>query len=133
MKIEVEPRNALGGELKPCCVSPPTGYYRDGYCRVDVLDPGIHAVCAVMTEAFLEYSFDRGNDLMSARPEAGFAGLRPGDRWCLCAARWAEALSAGVAPPLLLEATHEAILEYVGLEELRVFAWVKGKSYSGLS
>jgi uncharacterized protein (DUF2237 family) len=99
-----------------------TGFLRDGYCRSDVRDPGQHTVCAEVTEAFLDYTRGKGNDLSTPRPEFGFAGLRPGDRWCLCAARWAEALEAGVAPPVVLEACDERALELIPLEVLREHA-----------
>jgi len=95
-----------------------TGFFRDGQCNTDAEDVGVHAVCAQMTEAFLEFSRVRGNDLLTPRPEFGFPGLKPGDRWCLCALRWKEAMTAGYAPPVILRATHEAVLEYVSLEEL---------------
>ena len=103
-------RNVLGGALLPCSVAPLTGFFRDGCCNTGPGDFGLHVVCAEMTEEFLAFSRGVGNDLSTPRPEYGFAGLRPGDRWCLCAARWEEARLAGVAPPVLLEATHEAAL-----------------------
>ncbi len=103
-------RNVLGGVLLPCSVAPLTGFYRDGCCNTGPGDVGLHVVCADVTEEFLAFSRAVGNDLSTPRPEYGFAGLKPGDRWCLCAARWEEARHAGVAPPVLLEATHEAAL-----------------------
>lgn len=112
-------RNVLGGELVECSGDPLTGFYRDGCCRVGPDDLGVHSVCARMTEAFLDFSRRRGNDLSSPVPVAGFPGLRPGDRWCLCASRWLEAHDAGCAPPVILEATHEATLELIDLETLR--------------
>lgn len=115
-------RNVLGSELEPCCHDPMTGFYRDGYCRVGPEDLGVHAVCTQVTEDFLAFSRRRGNDLTTPLPEAGFPGLRPNDRWCLCAARWQEALEAGCAPRVVLAATHEAALEVVALEDLKRFA-----------
>ncbi len=96
-----------------------TGFHRNGCCDTGSGDLGVHVVCARMTEAFLQFSRSRGNDLTTPQPEMGFPGLVPGDRWCLCAARWREALEAGVAPPVILEATHMAALEYVDLEDLQ--------------
>lgn len=121
-KAEAIERNVLGGQLEPCCRSLQTGYFRDGSCRAAPDDRGLHVVCAQMTAEFLEFGAARGNDLRTARPDLGFPGLVPGDRWCLCAARWKEALDAGVAPPVVLEATHAAALVLVTLEELRRFA-----------
>ena len=112
------PKNVLGGDLEACCFEPRTGFYRDGYCRTGPEDGGRHVVCARMTDDFLRYTFSRGNDLMTPRPEFHFPGLRAGDRWCLCALRWREALEAGKAPPVILEATHERALQYVRLEDL---------------
>ena len=111
--------NVNGGELEPCSFDPVTGYHRDGYCRTGS-DPGFHTICAVMTEEFLEFTRSRGNDLVTPRPELLFPGLRPGDRWCVVAARWAEALEAGVAPPVVLEATHASALEFVSLPDLQM-------------
>jgi len=110
--------NVLGGPLEPCGFDPVTGFWRDGSCRTGGQDIGVHAVCAVMTEEFLVFSASVGNDLSTPRPEYGFAGLRPGDRWCVCAGRWQEALEAGVAPPVVLEATHALALEFSTLAEL---------------
>ena len=115
-------RNVLGEPLALCCSAPVTGFYRDGYCRVGEEDVGVHAICAVVTDAFLEFSKSRGNDLSTARPEFGFAGLADGDRWCLCAARWAEALAAGVAPRVVLTATSEAALDFVDIADLKAHA-----------
>jgi hypothetical protein len=98
-------RNVLGSELEICGTDPMTGFYRTGCCDTGAEDSGVHTVCAQVTAEFLEFSAERGNDLSTPRPEYGFAGLRPGDRWCLCADRWAEALEAGVAPPVVLEGT----------------------------
>ncbi|MDN5850902.1 MAG: DUF2237 domain-containing protein [Nitrococcus sp.] len=114
--------NVLGSELEPCCFDPVTGFYRDGSCRVGPEDLGVHAVCVQVTEDFLAFSRARGNDLTTPLPEAGFPGLRPNDRWCLCAARWQEAFEAGSAPRVVLTATHEAALEVVALEDLKRFA-----------
>ena len=113
-----EARNVLGGPLLPCSVAPLTGFFRDGCCNTGPGDLGLHVVCAEMTAEFLAFSLARGNDLSTPRPEFGFAGLQPGDRWCLCAERWQEALEAGVAPPVVLAATHEASLEIVRREDL---------------
>ncbi len=111
-------RNVLGGALLPCSVAPLTGFFRDGCCNTGPQDHGLHVVCAEVTEAFLAFSQAAGNDLSTPRPEYGFAGLKPGDRWCLCAARWEEARRAGAAPPVLLEATHEAALQATTREHL---------------
>lgn len=114
--------NVLGGPLLPCSVAPLTGFFRDGCCNTGPDDLGLHVVCAEMTKAFLAFSRGRGNDLSAPRPDLGFAGLKPGDRWCLCAARWEEARSAGMAPKVLLEATHIAALEVCRLEDLKAHA-----------
>ncbi len=116
------PRNVLGGDLEPCSLEPLTGFYRDGCCRTGAADQGVHVVCAEMTEEFLAFSVAAGNDLVTPRPEWGFSGLVPGDRWCLCAERWTEALSAGVAPPVILAATHASAVEYASLGDLRAHA-----------
>lgn len=113
------PRNVLGGALATCSQAPLTGYFRDGCCRTAPDDAGVHTVCAVMTEDFLEFTVRAGNDLVTPQPQWGFPGLVAGDRWCLCAARWREAADAGRAPPVVLEATHEKTLEIVPLELLR--------------
>jgi uncharacterized protein (DUF2237 family) len=115
---EAGKRNVLGGALLPCSVAPLTGFFRDGCCNTGPEDIGLHVVCAEVSAAFLEFSKAAGNDLSTPRPEYGFAGLQPGDRWCLCAARWEEARRAGVAPPVLLEATHEAALQICALNDL---------------
>ena len=112
-------QNVLGGELLSCCTDPLTGFYRNGSCETGPEDLGLHIVCATMTEAFLEFSVQRGNDLVTPLPAMGFPGLKPGDRWCLCVQRWAEALQAGVAPPVHLEATHILALEHVDLADLK--------------
>ncbi len=115
-------RNVLGGTLLPCSVAPVTGFFRDGCCNTGPMDHGLHVVCAEMTEGFLAFSAARGNDLSTPRPDYGFPGLKPGDRWCLCAARWEEARLAGKAPKVLLEATHQAALAVVSLAHLRQHA-----------
>ena len=117
-------RNVLGGELATCGTDPMTGFRRDGCCSADPDDPGVHTVCARVTEEFLTFSADRGNDL--TRPGPGFAGLVPGDRWCLCAGRWREALEGGAAPPVDLAATHAGTLEWVDLDDLRAHALPDG-------
>jgi uncharacterized protein (DUF2237 family) len=112
-------RNVLGGPLKVCSQSPVTGFFRNGRCDTCAEDFGSHTVCAEMTLAFLEFSALAGNDLSTPRPEFGFPGLTPGDRWCVCVARWKQAYEAGFAPPVILGATHEAALEIVALEDLQ--------------
>jgi uncharacterized protein (DUF2237 family) len=111
-------KNILGLPLVPCSLQPRTGFFRTGCCETGPEDVGVHTVCVVATEAFLAFSVERGNDLSTPRPEMGFHGLRPGDRWCLCASRWKEALDAGVAPPVVLASTHEATLRYVSRADL---------------
>ena len=120
------PNNVLGTPLVPCSYDPLTGYFRDGCCNTDESDAGSHLVCIRATQAFLVFSLQRGNDLMTPRPEYRFAGLQAGDRWCLCAKRWQEALAAGLAPPVVLESTHEKALELVTLEDLRKHAYRAG-------
>ncbi|MCE3001121.1 MAG: DUF2237 domain-containing protein [Xanthomonadaceae bacterium] len=115
-------RNVLGEPLADCSHAPLTGWFRDGCCNTDAHDRGLHTVCAVVTAEFLAFSRARGNDLVTPMPEAGFPGLRPGDRWCLCAARWREAFEAGAAPKVVLAATHEATLRVVALEHLKPHA-----------
>jgi uncharacterized protein len=112
-------KNVLGGELVLHCQSPKTGFYRDGYCRTGEADKGSHVITAIVTEEFLEFTKSRGNDLQTPRPMYDFLGLKAGDRWCLCALRWREAHEAGVAPPVLLSATHEKALKYIPLETLK--------------
>lgn len=111
-------KNVLGGALQSCCMDPVTGFYRDGCCNTGAEDKGLHLVCAEMTAEFLKFSRARGNDLATPAPHFGFPGLKPGDRWCLCVARWKEALEAGKAPPVLLAATHISALEFVDLDDL---------------
>jgi len=115
-------RNVLGSELILCSRDPLTGYFRDGCCNTDASDRGSHVVCAVVTAEFLEYSKSRGNDLSTPRPEYRFPGLKDGDRWCLCALRWREALSEGIAPDVVLECTHEKALDFVSLDHLLAHA-----------
>ncbi|MCU0837272.1 MAG: DUF2237 domain-containing protein [Rhodospirillales bacterium] len=115
-------RNVLGERLRTCCTAPMTGFYRTGRCETGPQDVGLHVVCAEMTEAFLAFSKSRGNDLSTPVPAYGFPGLKPGDRWCLCAGRWKEALDAGKAPKVVLAATHEAALAVVSLDELKAHA-----------
>lgn len=115
-------RNARGGPLQTCSHEPKTGFYRDGCCSTGPDDAGSHTVCAVMTAEFLAFSKSRGNDLSTPRPDWGFPGLKPGDRWCLCAARWLEAYEAGNAPGVHLEATNERALDIVPLEALEEHA-----------
>ncbi len=112
-------QNVLGGMLEACSVLPLTGFFRDGCCNTGLQDRGSHTVCAVVTADFLRFSQERGNDLSTPRPEHGFSGLKPGDRWCLCAPRWQEALQAGCAPKVMLEATHAAALDHCTLEDLK--------------
>lgn len=115
-------QNVVGTELQPCCTDPMTGFYRDGLCRSGADDVGMHVVCAEVTKEFLEYAQKQGNDLITPRPEHLFPGLTPGDCWCLCAARWQEALEAGVAPPVKLESTHISALEFVSMRDLQAHA-----------
>ena len=114
--------NVLGTELMPCSTNPVTGFFRNGCCETGPDDTGLHTVCAVMTAEFLEFSKMAGNDLSTPQPAYHFPGLKPGDRWCLCAPRWKEALDAGQAPPLVLEATHEETLAIVPLGVLKDYA-----------
>ena len=115
-------QNVLGGELEVCGTDPLTGFFRDGCCNTGAEDLGVHTVCTRVTEEFLAFSKEAGNDLSTPRPEFGFQGLTPGDQWCLCAERWQEALEAGAAPPVVLEATHVSTLEWVSLGDLRQHA-----------
>ncbi|MCL2657531.1 MAG: DUF2237 domain-containing protein [Betaproteobacteria bacterium] len=115
-------RNVLGGSLMACSYDPLTGFLRTGCCERVAEDFGKHWVCVKVSAAFLEFSAASGNDLCTPRPEFRFRGLKPGDRWCLCALRWQEALSAGMAPPVVLEATHESALELLALEDLQRYA-----------
>lgn len=122
MRFDPDARNVLGEELVPCSLDPLTGFFRNGCCETGPEDTGLHTVCAVMTADFLAFSASRGNDLSTPRPEFGFAGLKPGDQWCLCAPRWKEALDAGAAPKLVLASTHEETLAIVPLDVLRAHA-----------
>jgi len=115
-------KNVLGSDLEPCSTDPLTGFYRDGCCNTGAEDLGVHTVCTRVTAEFLSFSKAAGNDLSTPRPETGFPGLKHGDRWCLCASRWKDALDAGMAPAVVLEATHASALEWIALEDLRQHA-----------
>jgi hypothetical protein len=121
-------RNVLGGPLETCGTEPLTGFYRDGCCNTGAEDLGLHLVCTVVTAAFLAHQKSIGNDLSTPNPFYGFQGLRPGDRWCLCVTRWKESLEAGVAAPVILEATHLSALEFVDLEDLQKHAAKAGRA-----
>lgn len=121
MKSELA-KNVLGGLLQPCSFDTQTGFFRDGYCHTCMEDLGMHTVCAQVTDEFLTFSQQRGNDLSTPRPEWNFPGLKAGDRWCLCALRWAEAYQAGQAPLVVLESTHENTLQVIRLEHLKAYA-----------
>jgi uncharacterized protein (DUF2237 family) len=112
-------KNVVGTGLVQCGCNPMTGFFRDGFCHTESADRGRHTVCAIMTEEFLKFTRSRGNDLSTPAPQFRFPGLKPGDRWCLCVSRWKGAYNAGVAPSVILEATHERALETVKIEELR--------------
>ncbi|MEN9208444.1 MAG: DUF2237 domain-containing protein [Gloeomargarita sp. GMQP_bins_120] len=114
--------NVLGTPLEVCCRSPLTGFYRTGYCETGPDDLGMHTVCAQVTQAFLEFTRKQGNDLVTPNPLYNFPGLKPGDRWCLCASRWEEARRAGVAPPVILTATHQKTLEIIPLAILQEYS-----------
>ena len=122
IRYDEDSKNVLGGELKPCSTRPVTGFFRNGCCETGPEDVGLHTVCAVMTAEFLAFSRRAGNDLSTPQPDFGFPGLTPGDRWCLCAPRWKESLDAGVAPPVVLEATHEETLAITPLGVLKDYA-----------
>ncbi|MFK0571687.1 DUF2237 family protein [Endozoicomonas sp.] len=115
-------KNVFGQPLKPCCIDPPTGFFRDGFCHTIEQDTGRHTVCALMTDEFLQFALTKGNDLITPKPDWGFVGLKAGDRWCLCANRWNEAMEANVAPPLFLESTHLATLDIIPMATLQKFA-----------
>ncbi len=117
-----KPKNVLGENLEICSLAPRTGFTRSGACETGKEDIGSHTVCAQVTREFLEFSRSRGNDLITPVPQVGFPGLRPGDRWCLCAARWREALEADCAPRVALRATHQRALKVVSLEDLKAHA-----------
>ncbi|MDB9516091.1 DUF2237 domain-containing protein [Roseofilum reptotaenium CS-1145] len=118
-ETQSEAKNVFGEPLQPCCTDPMTGYYRTGYCETGPGDFGLHVVCAQVTEEFLAYTREQGNDLSTPVPMYQFPGLKSGDRWCLCASRWKEALEAGVAPPVVLSATHLNTLAVIPLELLK--------------
>jgi uncharacterized protein (DUF2237 family) len=118
----IEQKNVLGEPLETCSDRPLTGFTRNGSCETGPQDAGVHTVCTRVTQAFLEFSWSRGNDLITPVPELGFPGLKPGDQWCICAARWKEALAAGCAPRVCLRATHERTLEIVTLADLKAHA-----------
>ena len=117
-----KPKNVLGGELQSCCTDPMTGFYRDGYCKTGPDDTGRHTICIVATDEFLAYSKSAGNDLSTPMPQYAFPGLKDGDKWCLVAARWQQALEAGMAPNVVLAATHESALQFADLEDLKQYA-----------
>jgi uncharacterized protein (DUF2237 family) len=119
MAMSDQQRNVFGEPIEVCSLNPTTGFYRSGCCETGPEDVGVHTVCVEVTKEFLAFSKARGNDLSTPRPEYGFPGLNPGDRWCLCAERWQEALAAGVAPRVVLAATHEATLEIAELADLK--------------
>ena len=123
IRYDAGARNVMGGELVPCGFDPLTGFFRNGCCETGPHDVGLHTVCAVMTADFLAFSKAAGNDLSTPMPDYGFAGLKPGDRWCLCAPRWKEALDAGAAPEIVLESTHEETLAIVPLGVLKDHAF----------
>ena len=112
-------KNVLGTTLRTCSRNPLTGFFRNGCCETDGEDAGEHTACVRVTAPFLEFSKQAGNDLSTPRPEFGFLGLNPGDQWCVCAARWVEAYKAGVIAPLVLEATHESLLDHISLDEVK--------------
>ena len=116
--MAADQKNVYGSDLSVCSLSPMTGWFRDGYCKTDRMDQGSHTVCAELTETFLQYTKSLGNDLSTPRPQFGFPGLSAGDRWCLCAGRWREAMRAGVAPPVVMEATNQAALRQNSLNEM---------------
>ena len=120
-------KNVLGKPLEVCSLSPVTGFQRDGICRTPKQDLGVHAVCSEVTDEFLSFTKSRGNDLSTPQPVYGFPGLKPGDRWCLCASRWLEAMDSGAAPLVVLSATSASVLEYVSLNDLLKYAANTGK------
>lgn len=120
-------KNVLGGTLESCSTDPMTGFFRDGCCNTGSEDAGLHTVCVQVTAEFLEFSRSRGNDLITPNAMYKFPGLVPGDRWCLCAARWKEAFEAGLAPPVVLQATHMSTLEYASIDELKLHAVDQGE------
>ena len=120
--MRLDGKNVLGGVLAPCSTSPRTGFYRDGCCNTGTEDLGLHVVCVQVTAAFLAFAREQGNDLITPAPEFGFPGLRPGDRWCVCAATWRQAYEAGVAAPVVLAATHEETLAVIAFDALKEHA-----------
>lgn len=122
MSFEInEVKNVLGTDLVPCSYDPLTGYFRDGCCNTNDTDLGSHLVCVRVTREFLDFSTEKGNDLVTPRPEYRFTGLQPGDRWCVCANRWREAMEAGKAAPVVLESTHSSALKFVTIEQLEKY------------
>ena len=117
--MSASPTNVLGTPLQCCCTDPMTGFFRDGYCRTAASDRGMHTVCIIATDEFLEFSRAQGNDLSTPMPQYGFAGLKAGDQWCLCASRWQEAHDAGMAPQVKLRSTHVAASEFCDIEALK--------------
>ena len=120
--MKMQQVNIFDEPIEECCSNPITGFFRDGFCHTDELDRGLHIVCSLINDEFLDFSKSRGNDLSTPRPEFNFPGLKEGDRWCLCAMRWQEALEAGVAPRVFLESCHQKALEFVNLEDLEQHA-----------
>ena len=120
-KIKTGEKNVLGTDLQIAGTNPLTGYYRDGFCSTGKGDRGVHVIAATLTDEFLDFTKSQGNDLTTPSPQYNFPGLKAGDNWCLCALRWKEALDAGVAPPVILEATHEKALEFATIEEFKNF------------
>ena len=120
-KIKTGEKNVLGTDLQIAGTNPITGYYRDGFCSTGESDRGVHVIAATLTDEFLEFTKSQGNDLTTPSPQYNFPGLKAGDNWCLCALRWKESFDAGVAPPVILEATHEKALEFATIEELKNF------------
>ncbi len=117
-----KPKNVLGGDLESCCTDPMTGFYRDGYCKTGPDDTGRHTICILATDEFLAFSKEAGNDLSTPMPQYAFPGLKGGDKWCLVAMRWQQALEAGMAPQVLLRSTHESALQFVDLNDLKIYA-----------
>lgn len=124
MTHEIQARNVLGQPLQPCSFDPITGWYRDGCCNTGPGDTGLHTLCARMTADFLEFNYTAGNDLITPHPEFNFSGLKPGDQWCMCIARWIDAFEAGVVAPVVLEATHISALEFIDLQTLKSHALI---------
>lgn len=114
--------NVFGEPIKECSCEPLTGYFRDGSCNTEENDSGLHIICAQMSQAFLDFSLEQGNDLVTPQPHYGFSGLKHGDRWCVCADRWKQALASGAAPKIVLESTHQAVLDVVPMSVLKSYA-----------